>query len=107
MPYCTVAQAKEVLQIAELTWDLELEGCVASGGALVDSLLAAKGLSVPNPVPQNLIDATSHFAAWEYRRRRDPAGAEAFWAEANKYVETYIQGLGQSETEPVFKVCQD
>jgi hypothetical protein len=33
-----------------------------------------------------------YFAAWEYRRRRDPAGSEAFLAEATKFLETYVAG---------------
>jgi hypothetical protein len=69
---------------------------------LVDSLLKQKDLSVPSPVPQNIADASAYFAAWLFRRRRDPVGAEAFWQEANRFLDVY----GKTEGELAFKVCQ-
>lgn len=86
-----MANVKKVLQIPEATWDDEIAECITSADALVDSLLKQKGLTVPSPTPQNIKDASGHFAAWLFRRRRDPAGAEAFWVEANRFLNVYIE----------------
>ncbi len=104
MGYCEVDAVKLILQIpAETeTHDEELAGCVVSADALVDSLLKQRGLSVSSPVPQNVVDASAYFAAWLFRRRKDPVGAEAFWQEANRFLDVY----GETEGELAFKVCQ-
>ena len=39
--------------------------------------------------------------AWLFRRRRDPAGAEAFWVEADKFLQVYINA---EKTDVPFKV---
>lgn len=98
MNYCESSDVKPVLQLEteDTTYDLELTGCVSSSSALVDALLKAKGLAVPFVVPQLVIDASKHFAAWEFRRRRDPTGAEAFWMEANRILDTYAEGEKES-----------
>jgi hypothetical protein len=83
---------KAVLQISDDKWDSELSECVTSASALVDGLLSREGLAVPSPVPQILIDAAKYFAAWDFRRRRDPVGAEAFWNEANRILGVYVDG---------------
>jgi hypothetical protein len=88
--YCTVSDVKLVLRISEATWDSELAACVASADALVDGLLAREGLTVPSPTPQVIVDAAKFFAAWDFRRRRDPVGAEAFWTEANRLIYVYV-----------------
>jgi hypothetical protein len=88
--YCTVSEVKLLLQVNEATWDSELAACVTSATALVDGLLAREGLTVPSPTPQMIVDASKFFAAWDFRRRRDPVGAEAFWTEANRLVDVYI-----------------
>lgn len=87
---------KAILQITEVTWDTEIAACITSVDALVDSLLKYEGLTVPAVVPQIVKDASAHFAAWLFRRRRDPAGAEAFWVEANRFLDAYIE----AEKEP-------
>lgn len=92
MDYCTVDNAKAVLQISDDKWDSELSECVTSASALVDGFLSREGLTMPSPVPQILVDAAKYFAAWDFRRRRDPVGAEAFWAEANRLLSVYIDG---------------
>jgi hypothetical protein len=96
--YCTIADVKPELEIAvdNLIYDDELEDCVTSGSALVDGLLKKEGLTVPALVPQNVKDATVYFSAWRFRRRRDPVGAEAFWVEANKFLDTYIEAEAES-----------
>ncbi len=95
--YCTVTDVKVELQIAtdDETYDDELTECVTSGSALVDGFLKREGLTMPDPVPQTVKDATVCFAAWRFRRRRDPASADVFWTEANRFLDAYIQ----AETE--------
>ena len=96
MAYSIAADVKSVLQITESTWDTEITDCITSADALIDSLLKYKGLTVPVSTPQNIKDTSKHFAAWLFRRRRDPAGAEAFWIEANRVLQAYID----AEEEP-------
>jgi hypothetical protein len=90
--YCTVENAKAVLQISEATWDAEIAECIASASALVDATLKVEGLAVPSKVPQLIEDASKFLAAWDFRRRREPAGAIAFLAEANRFLDAYIEG---------------
>jgi len=92
MAYSAVSDVKPILQIKadDLTFDDEIEGCIVSADALIDGLLKKAGLSVPDPVPQNIIDASAYFAAWMFRHRRDPSAAEVFWVEAHKFLDTYI-----------------
>ena len=92
MDYCTADNVKAVLQISEDKWDSELSECIASASSLVDGFLSREGLAVPSPIPQILVDAAKFFAAWDFRRRRDPVGAEAFWNEANRILSVYVGG---------------
>ncbi len=92
---------KAVLQTSEDKWDSELSECITSASALVDGFLSREGLTVPSVVPQVLADATKYFAAWDFRRRRDPVGAEVFWAEANRILSVYVDG----EKEPYVGVA--
>lgn len=103
MPYSAPADVKTILQITESTWDTEITNCITSADALIDSLLKYHDLTVPASTPQNIKDASAHFAAWLFRRRRDPGGAEAFWEEANKFLEAYIDA---EKTDVPFKVVQ-
>lgn len=106
MDYCTSDNVKAVLQIGDDKWDSELSECVTSASALVDGLLSHEGLAVPSPVPQILIDSAKYFAAWDFRRRRDPVGAEAFWTEANRLIDVYV-GAEQEPTWGVRKVVSE
>ncbi len=90
MGYCTIDNVKAVLQISEDKFDSELSECISSASGLVDGYLACEGLAVPSIVPQVLADATKYFAAWDFRRRRDPVGAEAFWNEATRILAVYL-----------------
>jgi hypothetical protein len=92
MAYSTVSDVKPILQIAaeDETFDTEIEGCIISADALIDGLLKKAGLSVPDPVPQNIADASAYFAAWMFRHRRDPSAAEVFWVEAQKFLDAYV-----------------
>ena len=98
--YCTVAEVKEVLGTEESTWDAEILGCIVAGDALIDGLLLPHDLTVPSPVPQNINSASRYFAAWLFRKRRDPAGAAAFKEEADGFLQAYID----DESEAAFKV---
>jgi hypothetical protein len=91
--YCTVDDVKPILALAldDLTFDVELEACIVSADAIIDSELLKHDLAVPDSVPQNILDASAHFAAWLFRHRRDPAGAAPFWEEANKFLTEYIE----------------
>ena len=93
MDYCDKNDVKDVLQIdlAETKFDSQLADCVASGSALVDGLLKPKGLVVPAVVPQLVKDASKFFAAWMFRRFSDSTGAEAFWVEANRFLDAYVE----------------
>jgi hypothetical protein len=101
LDYCTVGNVKAVLQLSEDKWDSELSECITSASALVDGFLSREGLTVPSVVPQILTDAAKYFAAWDFRRRRDPVGAEAFWTEANRILAVYVDG----EKEPYIGVA--
>jgi hypothetical protein len=100
--YCIVANVKAVLKLSveDESLDVEVAAAIVSGDALVDSLLKPYDLSVSVVVPQNIVDAAAHFAAWIVRRHADPAGAEVFWVEANRFLEAYVD----SESEPAFVV---
>lgn len=101
--YCTIADVKPVLHIApdDITYDVELGECVTSSSALIDGLLKKNDLTVPAVVPQLVEDAAKYFAAWLFRHRRDPASAEGFWVEANRFLDSYIEVEG----EVAFKVA--
>jgi hypothetical protein len=90
--YSAVSDVKPILQIAssELTFDTEIGDCIVSADALIDGLLKREGLSIPDPVPQNISDTSAYFAAWIFRHRRDPSAAEVFWVEAHKFLDIYI-----------------
>ena len=98
MGYCTTDNVKNVLQIdlAETKFDAQLADCITSAGGLVDGLLKPKALVVPAVVPQLIADATKYFAAWMFRRFADPIGAEAFWIEANRFLDSYIEAEFQA-----------
>jgi hypothetical protein len=97
--YSTTNEVKEVLQITETTWDTEIANCITSADSLIDSLLKFEGFSTPlSPTPQNINDTSKHFAAWLFRKRRNPAGAQAFWEEGNRFLQAYID----AEQEPHF-----
>ena len=104
-PYCTNTEVKVVLQIAsdDVTFDDEIDDCITSGDALIDKMLNRFDLIVPDTTPQTIIDASAHMAAWLFRRHRDPVGAEAFYAEASKFLEVYEFDEG----EAAFKVVSD
>ena len=92
MNYCDVADVKGPLQLdlAETKYDSQLADCIISGSALVDGLLKPKKLTVPADVPQLIKDSSKYFAAWMFRRSSDPVGADAFWLEANRFLDAYV-----------------
>jgi hypothetical protein len=98
MDYCSVLEVKPFLHIdaTETSEDTEITSCIATAGGLVDGFLKAKGLTAPAVIPQLLKFAVCNFAAWAYRRIRDPAGAQGFWNDAVAFLQTYID----CETSP-------
>jgi hypothetical protein len=94
--YCGVADVKPILQIdlAETSQDDELVSCVTTGSGVVDGLLLNAGLTdpVPVPVPQLVVDAAKNFAAWAFRRVRDPSSAQGFYTDALAFLQSYVQG---------------
>ena len=100
MDYCTLDNTKAVLQISDDKRDSELSECVTSASALMDGFLSRQGLAVPSPLSQILADATKYFAAWDFRRRRDPVGASAFWNAPRRtgyLASTIIKEVGDAE----------
>jgi hypothetical protein len=102
LAYCEVADVKVVLQIAteDTSLDDAIEVAIASADGLIDSLLKPSGLAVLATIPQNILDVSTHFAAWLMRKHADPAGAEAFCVEAQQFLQAYID----SESETAFLV---
>ena len=100
--YCEVADVKTVLHIdlAETSEDVELADCVVDASGKIDDLLAAVGLLVSSVVPNTIKKAAKFFAAWEYRRRRDPAGAQVFWFDAKEALQEYIDAQKAVAGEP-------
>ncbi len=105
MAYCEADDVKPILQIAaeDETFDTELAACVTSADAWIDKKLAVHDLAVPDSVPQLIEDASVHFAAWLFRKRRDPTGADAFKAEAEEFLNTYLE----DEAEAAFSLVND
>jgi hypothetical protein len=98
--YCEVDDdVKPILQIETTTtsFDAELAACIVTANALVDGILKKSGLTVPASVPQLVKDGAAHFAAWLFRRRRDPTGAEAFWVEANRLLDAYVASEAKTD----------
>lgn len=93
MTYCKLADVKKILQITESTWDTQINSCIPSADGLVDSFLAIHDLTVPSPTPQNIVDASAHYAAWLYRKRQDPAGTDAFKTEAEVFLNMYLNSV--------------
>jgi hypothetical protein len=98
LDYCSADNVKDVLQIdlAETKYDSQIAGCIVSASALVDGFLKPKQLSVPAVVPQLILDTTKFYAAWMFRRFSDPVGAEAFWLEAGRFLDAYIEAESQA-----------
>jgi hypothetical protein len=95
--YCGIADVKPVLHLdlGESSEDVELAGCVSTGSGLVDGFLQVKGLVVPGVVPQLLKDAAANFSAWAYRRVRDSTGAQGFWNDAIRFLQTYVDSKSE------------
>jgi len=91
--YARITEVKRLLGIDlnDRQYDEELRVALTSADGYIDSLLEAQGLSVSSPPAQNIKDASKYFAAWLFRRHRDPAGAEAFYIEGNRFLDAYIQ----------------
>jgi len=89
--YCTLDQAREVLKTDDtlLDFDEEIVETIQIAMEMVDAQLAVKDLTASS-TSKLIQQATAHFAAYLYRRKRDPVGAEAFKAEAEKFLADYV-----------------
>jgi hypothetical protein len=103
LSYGDAATIKIILEIptAETKYAAEIASCITSADALVDGKLSKIGLTVPSATPQNVIDAADYYCAWVFRHRRDPTGAEAFWSEAEKFLNAYIESTQTSKDLPI------
>jgi len=108
--YSTVAEVKYVLEIVEEEYNTEIAECIVSADALVDGLLKAQGLTVSAPTPQLLKDGSKQFAAWVFKKRRDPEAAEHFYEAGLRFVQAHIDGALNTpavEGEADFRVVSD
>jgi hypothetical protein len=96
--YCSVSEVKPFLHIdaVETSEDLEISSCIVTGSGLIDGFLKAKSLTVPAIVPQLVKFSACSFAAWAYRRIRDPISAQGFWNDAVAFLQAYVD----AETSP-------
>jgi hypothetical protein len=102
-PYSEASDVMIILQTTDELLETEIEACITGADALIDSKLEPYGLTVPDVTPQNILDASAHYAAWLFRKRRDPTGADAFKEEAEEFLQAYIESAG----ELPFKVVSD
>ena len=91
MTYGVAATVKDILVIASAvtTFDAEIAACITSSDALVEGMLARQGLTVPSSTPQNIIDASNYFAAWMFRKKRDPQSSWIFYTDAERFLNAY------------------
>jgi hypothetical protein len=99
--YGVVVTVKSILQDSTVTYETEIATCITSSDAFVDSLLRQKGLTVASPTPQNIIDASNYFAAWMFRKKRDPQSSWIFFTDGERFLNAYVEG---SEVRRVGKV---
>lgn len=107
--YTTKADVKPILGIdaTDLTYDTELEECLTSAYAVVNSFAKNEGFTIPfDPAPQNIKDFERYIAAWLFRRRRAPPDeADVLWDMAMKFWNAYLEAE-RGVDEGVFKVCE-
>lgn len=99
MSYSTDAQVKEVLGITEATWDIEIGNCRTTADGFIDSILKARGFTVPlSSVPQNIEDASIYFAAFYFMERRAPHEENvSFYDRAMDFLNKYISQSPEDE----------
>jgi len=107
VPYSEASDVMTILQTTDETLETEIEGCITTVDAMIDNVLSEHDLTVPETVPQNIEDASAHFAAWLFRHRRDPGGAAPFKEEAELFLATYLETQGAGESEVAFRVVSD
>jgi hypothetical protein len=97
--YCAVADVKVILRLesAVTTEDAELTDCIHDASVKVTNILKAAGLEVPSLVPDSVGIGAKNFAAWLYRRRRDPEGAQVFYYDAQEALKDYVNAEKPSD----------
>lgn len=103
MTYGVLVTVQSILQDSSSKYEAEITECIVSGDAYVDSLLVQVGLTVPTPTPQNITDASNYYAAWIFRKRRDPQSAWIFYLDAEKFKDAYIKSQQVSSSLGVVK----
>jgi hypothetical protein len=92
IPYAVVDVVKTILQIPDADgskYDNEIADCLLDSTAFVESLLAQKGLTPPTPTPRVINTVINYFAAWMFRKRRDPASSWIFYVDAERFLNAY------------------
>jgi len=94
--YSTKSEVKPILgiDINDTTYDTELDACITSADGLIDSILKFHGFTVPltGTIPQNVKDASRHFAAAYFRERRaPPAEVNKLYDRAMSFLNAYVQ----------------
>ena len=103
MTYGVVATVKSILQDSSATYDAEIAICITSSDAYVVALLAKEGLTVPASASQNIIDASNYFAAWIFRKKRDPQSSWIFFLDAEKFLNAYVSSQQASTNLGIVK----
>ncbi len=97
--YGTLEKVKSLLQVKAdegTTWDTEINECIVSGDAIALATLTKSGLTLPETVPQLFVDAANNYAAWLFRRKRDPEAAKQFFLDAESLMQRYIDSVNVS-----------
>ena len=96
--YCSLADIKTILDLLkEDTYNEELAGCAKTADDLIDKQLEAQDLAV-TAGDETIKNASAYLAAWVFRKRRDPTGAQAFQAEAQRFLDTYVAANEDTST---------
>jgi hypothetical protein len=104
--YGVVATVQRILQDSTVTYEAEIAGCITSSDAFVVSLLLQKGLTVSSPTPQNIVDASNYFAAWMFRKPRDPQSSWIFYTDAERFLNAYCDSQLATADLPI-AISQD
>jgi hypothetical protein len=90
--YCGVEDVKRILHIdkAESSEDAELAECVTGMSGMLDELLIAEGYPVPSEASHFLKYACANFAAWAYRKVRDPVGSQVLFNDGEMFLFSYL-----------------
>ncbi len=89
-----VEKVKDLLRISQEEgdkWDEEITSEVATADAIVETVLAAYSLTLPEETPDVILEARNNYAAWLFRRKRDVEGAQHFLGDADLLLKKYVE----------------